>query len=550
MRKIFFLFIFFNLIIFPSNTFALNLPPLKEIANSNTKNLKLTEQSILFNVAQLNQSFFVKLSDLGLQEDLSFDLNKLNASLDEISTKFPKYQNASYFYENSEIKISEESIGYELDKNYLKKEIQKKINEFDFSAIQIKLQKKIPSITKDNLEKYKDQIKDKLIDIKIYFDNQSFNLQPETYLPFLRVVSTKKLYCDFLNQAIAIEIDTDVDLEQCVIKEDLEISISQEALGKYIKDTLSDKIEKQAQNMKIFYNEENQIIFEGEAQNGQKIATKEFSQMLALSVSENINNFEIPVKKEKAHIDTDERLKELGIKELVGVGYSNYSGSIGARVYNINFAIKMFNGLIIEPGEVFSFNDHIGNVEIKNGWKLAKIIQGDEIVDGVGGGVCQVSTTMFRAALTSGIEITERHGHSIQVSYYLDKKYPNHGLDATIYIGSKDLKFKNNFDKAILIQAYTTESGDVYIKFYGSSDGRKVEISKPVSYGYNSAPAVFEVSANLAPGEKELKQKSVTGFQTDFTRTISNNEEVKKEVFHTNYKSFPAKYLIGEEAQL
>ena len=172
-------------------------------------------------------------------------------------------------------------------------------------------------------------------------------------------------------------------------------------------------------------------------------------------------------------------VNNLGIKELVGLGTSHFAGSITSRIHNISLAASKLNGVLIEPGQVFSFNDALGDISVYTGYQQAYIIKDGKTVMGDGGGVCQVSTTIFRAALNAGLPIIERNAHAYRVHYYEEDMGP--GYDATVYSPTTDFKFKNDTPNYILIQTHTDTANKVLtFELYGTSDGRKSEISKSV----------------------------------------------------------------------
>jgi len=160
-------------------------------------------------------------------------------------------------------------------------------------------------------------------------------------------------------------------------------------------------------------------------------------------------NINIPIKIIHPNITT-EKVNNMGIKELIGVGHSLFYHSAPSRIYNINLAASRINGVLVAPNEVFSFDKALGDVSAFTGYQQAYIIQNGHTVLGDGGGVCQVSTTFFRALLNAGLPIVERHAHAYRVGYYEGDSPP--GIDATVYVPSVDLKFKNDTGHYILIQ--------------------------------------------------------------------------------------------------
>lgn len=165
--------------------------------------------------------------------------------------------------------------------------------------------------------------------------------------------------------------------------------------------------------------------------------------------------------------------ERLGLKELVGLGRTNFKGSPKNRIYNINRSLKQFQNIIIAPGEEFSFVKYLGEVDGEHGYLPELVIKHNRTEPEFGGGICQVSTTVFRAAIYSGMKITNRRNHAYPVKYYTP-----YGMDATIYIPKPDLTFVNNTPGAILMQS-TIEDTELTFRFYGTKDGRTVTIDGP-----------------------------------------------------------------------
>lgn len=170
---------------------------------------------------------------------------------------------------------------------------------------------------------------------------------------------------------------------------------------------------------------------------------------------------------------TKENLEQLGITDLIGTATTNFRGSPKNRIYNINRAIEQFNGIVINQGETFSFVQHLGDVDGEHGYLPELVIKNNKTEPEFGGGICQVSTTVFRTALQSGLKITERRNHAYPVQYY--KPY---GMDATVYVPRPDLQFVNNTPGTILL---IPEIKGTILTFsmYGTSDGRKTTLDGP-----------------------------------------------------------------------
>ncbi len=170
---------------------------------------------------------------------------------------------------------------------------------------------------------------------------------------------------------------------------------------------------------------------------------------------------------------TIEDVNDLGIRELIGEGRSNFAGSPAARIHNIKTAAARFNGVILAPGEELSFVKILGPVDGTTGYAKELVIRDHQTKPEYGGGICQVSTTLFRAAVLTGLEVTERHNHSYPVKYYQPT-----GFDATVYIPRPDLRFKNNTKHHILLQNFI-DGTELVFRIYGTKDERRVEVKGP-----------------------------------------------------------------------
>lgn len=169
-------------------------------------------------------------------------------------------------------------------------------------------------------------------------------------------------------------------------------------------------------------------------------------------------------------------INDFGITSLLGTGKSNFGGSPKNRVNNIKVGTSQFHGLLIKPDEEFSFNTLLGEVGPEQGYTPELVIKKNKTIPEYGGGLCQVSTTVFRAAINSGLEITQRYAHAFPVVYYSPQ-----GFDATIYPPYPDLRFINNTPNHMLIQA-KIEDKNLIFEFYGTDDNRKIEIDGPYQY--------------------------------------------------------------------
>lgn len=254
---------------------------------------------------------------------------------------------------------------------------------------------------------------------------------------------------------------------------------------------------------------------------------------------------EIPIVIVKPKITTD-NANNLGIKEFLGSGTSLFQHSIESRIYNIELASSRINGTLIAPNQVFSFDQTLGNISAFTGYKQAYVIQNGHTVLGDGGGVCQVSTTLFRAILNSGLPIVERHAHAYRVGYYEEDSPP--GLDATIYVPTVDLKFKNDTNHYILIEEIIDPNTlRLTFSLYGASDGRTTQISTPSVINQTPPPpAQYTNDPNLPKGFVKQTDFAAWGANVSFTRTVKKDNRIYiQDTYKSDYQPWQAQYLVG-----
>lgn len=236
---------------------------------------------------------------------------------------------------------------------------------------------------------------------------------------------------------------------------------------------------------------------------------------------------------------------EFGIKEVVGTGHSNFAGSPKNRRHNIAVGAAAVNGILLQPGEEFSLVKTLGAVDASTGYLPELVIKENKTIPEYGGGLCQIGTTVFRAALESGLPITARRNHSYRVTYYEPA-----GMDAAIYIPNPDVRFINDTKDYILIQS-RIEGNDIYFDFWGVKDSRQVTVSKPVVYNI-VRPAATKIveTTDLAPGQKKCTEKAHNGADAYFDYTVVYNpgtpEEKKEEKrFTSHYVPWQEVCLVG-----
>jgi len=243
----------------------------------------------------------------------------------------------------------------------------------------------------------------------------------------------------------------------------------------------------------------------------------------------------LPLVFEEPAVKDSATAAELGIQEVVGQATSRFTGSAPGRIHNVALAASQFHGLLIPPDAVFSFNQHLGDVSEESGYKKTLIIVDGATQDGVGGGVCQVSTTLFRAAFWAGLPIVERHAHGYRVGYYEQGAPP--GFDATIFSPVVDLKLQNDTGHWLLVATSTNKAAaTTSFILYGTAPAREVKMG-PVVKGkaVPPPPPRTELDPTLAPGSSEIKEYARDGMGVSLTRIIVEGGEEREETFRSNY---------------
>jgi vancomycin resistance protein YoaR len=247
--------------------------------------------------------------------------------------------------------------------------------------------------------------------------------------------------------------------------------------------------------------------------------------------------------------------QQLGITELIWQETSYFYGSSQERIQNIQAASARFHGVLVAPGETFSMGATMGDVSLDNGFAEALIIYGGRTIKGVGGGVCQVSTTLFRAVFNAGFPIVERTPHAYRVSYYektisgaVDPRLA--GLDATVYFPLVDFKFTNDSPYWILMETYMG-NGSLTWKFYSTKDGRSVtyDTTGPVNV-VSAPPPSFEVNPELKKNEMKQVDWSANGADVTVTRTVWRDGSVLfQDQISTHYEPWRAVCEYGPDSK-
>ena len=312
---------------------------------------------------------------------------------------------------------------------------------------------------------------------------------------------------------------------------------------------ISESVDRPSQNALFQFDESlKKVVSFKPAKNGLKVQTDQLRLSLQEEIKSLIDGDEANTIKvvvyETAPAITNSEVNDLGIETLLGHGESTYYHSSYSRRHNVEFAAGKLNGVLVPPGEEFSFNRALGEVSQATGFKQALIIKEGQTLLDDGGGVCQDSTTMFRAILDAGLPITSWRNHSFRVGYYEQNSKP--GFDATVFTPLPDLRFINDTKNHILIQ---TRANNMKLEYdlYGTDDGREALISNYAQWDASPPPPdLYQDDPTLPAGEIKKVESAVPGLKTKFDYTVTREGEIIfKKTFYSVYQPWQAVYMRG-----
>lgn len=317
----------------------------------------------------------------------------------------------------------------------------------------------------------------------------------------------------------------------------------------WIKD-LGEAVNREPENALFNFNGEKVVEFKTakngvELDQGQTIKEMRKGISTLASSEKKEHQIELVVKETEPEIKNGDA-NNFGIKELIGKGESWFYHSIASRIHNVELASSKMNGVLVPPGEEFSVLDNVSPIDSAHGYQPAYIIQNGRTLLGDGGGVCQASTTMFRAALNAGLEILERYPHAYRVSYY-EQNY-DVGIDASVFEPSADFRFKNDTSAYILVQTFVDKE-NYYVKYelYGTSDGRKTTVGKATIWSQTPPlPTIYQDEPTLPVGTTKQVDWEAWGAKVSFDWKVERNgETIHENTFWSNYRAWPSIFLKG-----
>lgn len=441
--------------------------------------------------------------------------------------------------DDDEISVTPSQTGLQLDFTGLQKDASSYLLTGRQTSHQLPVATTYPKLNYNSalaIKKTLDAIK--ITPLKLTYNDSTYTLDLKTLSNLIdyqhsapSLVSTKSSPINFQIKSLKID-DKNYS--------DNQIALDTTKLSQYI-ETIAKSIDRPVQEPLFQFDGTKVTEFQPPVIGQALDRTKTASLITYALQTHNFSPIKLPVSQKQPvnHLSND-----LGITELIGSGQSDFSHSIENRIFNVKLAASRINGVLIPPGEEFSFVKYVGNIDAESGYRQAYVIKEGRTVLDDGGGVCQVSTTVFRAALNTGLPITARTAHAYRVGYYENDSPP--GIDATIYSPSVDFRFLNDTGHHILIQTQVVGM-KLFVNIYGTSDGRVATVSKPVILSQTPPlPEIRQDDPTLARGVVKQVDFAAWGANVVFTRKVTRGgETIINETFHSNYRPWQAVYLVG-----
>jgi vancomycin resistance protein YoaR len=337
-----------------------------------------------------------------------------------------------------------------------------------------------------------------------------------------------------------------------------QVGLNAEKLRSFLED-LAPKLQRTPQDARFTFNDgTHRLDLIDHAVIGRSLDVDATIQAINETLGKGEHSLDLVMNTTPPAVTDDATAQKLGIRELVSQQTTYFYGSSTARIQNISTAASRFHGVLVAPGEVFSMGSVLGDVSLDTGYAEALIIYGNRTIQGVGGGVCQVSTTLFRTVFFGGFPVVERYPHAYRVYYYELNRAGNDdarmaGLDATVFEPVVDFKFKNDTPYWLLMETYVNvKARSLTWKFYSTSDGRTVQWNTSGLQNVVEPPdPLYQKNSDLAKGEIKQVDWAVKGADVSVDRTVMRDGKAYfTDQYNTHYMPWRAVFEYGPGTKL
>jgi len=469
--------------------------------------------NILNNIIEKTKPIFGKKNYITLKTEINN--KKISNYLIEVFSIFDSQNAYYYFDEYNNLLIQKEKDGKAIKYDNSLIVLKNNLENFNFSDISLEGSDDIPQISANDCLEAKSDLEDvlSLAPIKLKYLKKEWTINKKD---LLGMITTSKEGSSLI-----------FNLDEIKIKE-------------YVKENISFQID-QASSLPKFVFDNNVIQNFEPGKEGRKLDTDLTVKLLANLIEDPFKELDLTVNALPFPENTDESISDYGIKEIIGKYSLGFVGSTVARTLNIKNGSNSLNGLLLKPGEEFSMLKALGNINEENGYQKEAVIIGDAIYYEYGGGLCHISTTLFRTVLDAGLPVTMRQNHSYNMPYYQPP-----GTDATIYEPAPDFKFINDTRNYILIQSEVVDQ-ELYIELWGGSDGRIIERTEPVIYNIvKPLPTKYIKTYTLRSGEIKCTYTPYDGADAYFDYIVTYIDgTIKEKRFRSHYIPRQGVCLVG-----
>lgn len=460
-------------------------------------------------LSNLFTRFRLIFSKQTIEAKINYDEKSLNKLIDKISSDVDlKPVNPTVKFENNTAMPVKGKKGKVIDKKLFVKDLSESVISPSDNIVKIKLTIASPEISFKNAKKAAENANVMIsAPLSFKYKDGQWEIKKDKIKSFIEFKEERKNNILFINARF-----------------------DKDGVGSYIHENTKNLI-KEPKDAKFTVSGRNVSIIP--SVNGVKIDLNNAVRALEkASLNENSDQRIVVLKEMNAKPSrTTEDAKKMGIKERISTFTTYYSPSARSRVSNIHLLTKSLDGTIVAPGEVFSFNNSIGPRTASKGYKEAPIILNGKLVPGLGGGVCQVATTVFNSIFFAGLPVNQRRNHSFYIS-----KYPA-GRDATVSYPWPDLSFRNDTGKHILIKGFVT-SGSVTISFFGTDTDRTVKYSTTPFSNFTAFPTERIPDPAMDKGKERIEDKGQQGRSVTVVRMVYRNGKLLfKDTFFSKYST-------------
>lgn len=463
----------------------------------------------------------------------SIDYGTLNQWFDQTDRQLGLVpHDASLVINGTDVSIEPEVEGTVVNRDVVTQQILASVRDLAPTRTDLAVVAWIPNVRAGDLEAVQRQAVTALSKpIDITYGDQSWTLQPEQLGQFLVQDNDKSRMGA---EAVSLRVD-------------------EQALAAFLSTQYAESVYLDPVNAQVGWNEGPVAV--QPSVDGYELRPEDFARQVGTSLLGNHDKVAIPVNILKPQVDSN-NLGALGLTTQLGRGDSNYEGSDYGRATNIGVGANLLNGTLVAPGTTFSFNHSIGVISAELGFVEARVIQAERIGRGIGGGICQVSTTVFRAALMAGLPIAEWWPHAQRISFY-ERDGWGPGYDASILqpdndpMSGGDFKFDNPTDGWLLIESYV-DGSHVIVKIYGPDTGWDVQVGDAVQSDPIPPDGDIEVvNDGLPAGCVVHTELPLDGLAVSFTRTVADSKGniLREGTFETLFKPNGNVYVVSPDQQ-